>query len=130
MTVKNRFGVRTRLNRLLYGSLAIPTVSLDACAEATGRWPTVLKVDVEGYELEVFAGASEVMARRPRTALEFHGDLIDRYGHSKQAVIDQIDPVHYRTWVQLEPDAVPREAPIPDPEALGSRAHIYAIPRP
>lgn len=62
------------------GGIEVETVSLDAFVESgTGRSPDVMKIDVEGAELEVLKGASDVLASaRPIIFLATHGDDVHR----------------------------------------------------
>jgi len=54
-----------------------------------------LKIDVEGYEGQVIAGAGRLIeAHRPTLFLELHPHLIGRFGHSIDGIIEAIAP-HY-----------------------------------
>lgn len=69
---------------------AVPMIPLDDfCAERQIHRVQLLKVDVEGYEYEVFRGAQRILAQKPKIALELHLDLIGRFG----ATLAQIDEV-------------------------------------
>ena len=52
------------------------TVSLIRIDDVAPRGADFLKIDVEGYEGEVLAGAEAVLARRPRLFLEIHPGMI------------------------------------------------------
>jgi FkbM family methyltransferase len=55
------------------GTETVEVVTLDAaCAEAGFRQIDLLKVDVEGAEVEVLAGATEVLAHTRHVVLEYH----------------------------------------------------------
>jgi FkbM family methyltransferase len=43
---------------------------------------SLLKIDVEGYELEVLRGCQEILKSRPMVALEVHLDLLKSFGAS------------------------------------------------
>lgn len=51
----------------------VPMVSLDDFATARNVWPDVIKIDVEGYEVEVLRGAPQCLAKARRVLLEYHG---------------------------------------------------------
>ena len=53
----------------------VPTLSLDEFALRTGRWPAIIKIDVEGAELLVLHGAERILERcKPTIFLSTHGD--------------------------------------------------------
>jgi FkbM family methyltransferase len=54
--------------------LDVPLVSLDEFCRERYVWPQVLKIDVEGFEVEVLSGASECLARATRLVVEFHNE--------------------------------------------------------
>ena len=54
---------------------------MDAYIVETGVVPTVMKVDVEGFELEVMEGARKCLAEhRPRLWLELHPSYLAAQG--------------------------------------------------
>jgi len=71
-------------------SITVRLATLDALADRYGP-PDVVKMDVEGAEADVLAGAGRVLAtRRPVLLIELHGDeqpalvkqVLDRHGYS------------------------------------------------
>jgi FkbM family methyltransferase len=59
------------------GELAVPSVTLDECiyGERKLRAPSVIKIDVEGVELQVLHGAKRaVTEHHPALFVEVHGD--------------------------------------------------------
>lgn len=77
----------------------VPRVALDGFAD---RRPSLLKIDVEGYEAEVLKGAREVLATRPRVVLELHAPLLPGFGTSVDEVLDLLGIERYRTWIQTD----------------------------
>ena len=53
-------------------TLKVDVTTLDLFV-ASHRAPTLLKIDVEGAETEVLAGASAVLEKRPKLLIELHG---------------------------------------------------------
>jgi len=55
------------------GEVLVPTVTLDEIAERLGMMPDVMKMDVEGAEMDVFRGATRVLSEaRPVIFLSTH----------------------------------------------------------
>jgi len=72
-------------------------VSIDAEVDTLKLVPDLLKVDVEGYEYEVIAGARRLLAeRKPAICLELHLDLLERRGQSAARVIGELEAHGYR----------------------------------
>ena len=58
------------------GEMLVPSTTLDSCiyGEKGLRPPSVVKIDVEGAELEVLHGASRALSEfHPKIFLEIHG---------------------------------------------------------
>jgi FkbM family methyltransferase len=94
------------------GSLEIQTVSLDEEVEA-GRLPApdLIKIDVEGGELEVLAGSESVIQdHRPRLLVATHGDA------THPGVIEFLDRQNYAYEVL-------------DPGGVAGDVEIMAVPR-
>lgn len=114
-------------DRQRWGTLRVPATSLDHYA---GLNPTLLKLDVEGYELQALRGATEILKRVPRLAIEVHMDLIRQYNGSADDIFQLIQKDRYRFWIQLGGDQEPRPY---DGELLAeqhqAQVHLYGIPR-
>ena len=54
------------------GDVLVSAVSLDYIAGRLDIMPDMLKIDVEGAEMDVFAGAEKVLASRPKIFLSTH----------------------------------------------------------
>ncbi len=71
-------------------SIRVSTVSLDEYCMSTGVWPTLVKLDVEGAEMDVLAGAERLLQRSPVLVLEVwpagHNELHKR---AIQHLLDQ-----------------------------------------
>lgn len=72
--------------------------------------PTHVKIDVEGFEEEVFRGALGLLrAHRPKLFLELHGTLICQRCQDPRAVLGLLACAGYTRWFQEE-TAVDEEA--------------------
>jgi FkbM family methyltransferase len=63
----------------------------------------VLKVDVEGYELEVLQGCSQLLNRSPKLAIELHLDDLSKFGHRVEDVWDLINADKYKGEMIVRP---------------------------
>lgn len=90
--------------------------------------PTVLKIDVEGYEVEVLRGARAILATRPKLAIELHVRELAQYGHTPDDVLACIDRQHYALWLQPNGQTNPR--PYDGRKIAADRqVHLYAVPK-
>jgi len=69
--------------------------------EASGcnGFPDLVKIDVDGFECSVLRGASQVMRRHPKVAIEVHPCWLPRYGSSASEVVALLSLDSYRLWV-------------------------------
>ncbi len=88
--------------------------------------PTFIKVDVEGFEYEVLRGAKSILSKRPKLALEIHGDKLAKYGTSLNEIFEAIGRDRYRFWVQWDDREEPQEYDCIQP--IMRRAHLYCLP--
>lgn len=58
----------------------VATTDLDSYFQRAGRWPDLVKVDVEGYEPHVFQGATETLSRARYLFFEFVRRDLERQG--------------------------------------------------
>ncbi|WP_414660863.1 FkbM family methyltransferase [Horticoccus sp. 23ND18S-11] len=82
--------------------IACDAVTLDEFVAQGGVPPTFLKIDVEGAEVDVLAGATEVLRRyRPTVLCETHGaaaaqgvyQLLHALGYTLYRVTSQLEPI-------------------------------------
>ena len=98
----------------------VPQTVVDAYAS----WnPTVLKIDVEGFEHHVLRGATKVLATRPKIALELHPEHLSQYGSSMDEIMAMLRPLGYRMWLQRDDSAEPIEYDGVAP--ITTRAHLF-----
>jgi FkbM family methyltransferase len=81
------------------GVLLVPIRSLDAICAEHGFLPDVVKIDVEGYELESLRGAERLLAEaRPDLFLEAHPASLERLGASMTELFEFLRRFGYRVF--------------------------------
>ena len=78
-----------------WGRVRTPAWSIDDLAAAHGA-PDVIFMDVEAFEAEALAGATQTLAAGPDWFVEVHGDqMLSRYGATVTDVVGCFDPARY-----------------------------------
>jgi FkbM family methyltransferase len=77
--------------------VAIPATTVDMLCTDLDAHPDLIKIDVEGYELEVLKGAYRVLRDdRPEVMLELHPQQIAQLGGSVAELVTYLDELGYR----------------------------------
>ncbi len=87
--------------------------------------PTFLKIDVEGYEVEVLKGAKNMLKRSPKLAIEIHAEKLYEYQSSVDELISLIGLNRYNCWVKWNDREKPLE--FNGKKRISKRAHLFAI---
>jgi FkbM family methyltransferase len=112
---------------------------VSACLDDyAGLFPDFLKVDVEGYEVEILKGAQAVLAQYPKLQIELHVALLENYGASVADFFALIDTSAYDFFIQWGGNDDPQIVGF-DPEremerlseSAGDHAvQLFGLPRP
>lgn len=77
-------------------TVAIKTMSIDELIERNLDPPDIIKIDVEGHELDVLLGARRLLlAKKPLLAIELHPGLLARRGTSGLAIAEFLEDAGY-----------------------------------
>lgn len=104
------------------GTFETEITTIDSFADLK---PTLLKIDVEGYEIEVLKGAQKVLKTRPKIMLEIHTKQLGERGHTVQDVFDLMDLSDYKVELMEEPKVYPL-GKVAD---IKTNVQMYAIPK-
>jgi FkbM family methyltransferase len=108
-------------------TLSVKSITLDALAEELKIVPTLLKIDVEGYEYQVLEGSRSILATTPAVFVEVHVLTLTRYGRKFEDLWTLIDPDKYDIFIQDEDFKEPQAysaATVPT-----DRVHLFFRPR-
>ena len=108
------------------GTLRVPTTTIDALRSETSKPIGMIKIDVEGFEAEVLAGAPETLRRdRPLLAVEIHHDYLRERGVSPARVLRTLESSDY-ALLRLNGKRMSARAAA---RSFLPRAHVLAVPR-
>lgn len=65
--------------------------------------PTFIKIDVEGFELEVLRGAKNILKTKPKLDIEIHCAFFSEREQTIRDIFSMIDFDSYKLWIQLTP---------------------------
>lgn len=88
--------------------------------------PTFIKIDVEGYEVQVLQGAKRILSKRPKLAIEIHAEQLSQYGASVEDLLRLIGAENYKLWIQWDDSDQPEEYDMKTP--IEKRVHLFGIP--
>lgn len=84
----------------------VPMLTLDDAFGQDGRWPAIVKIDVEGHEIAVVEGARRIIEQeRTRFVVEFHPHLVANYGGSAAQLLAPFPAARW-LWSQLTDDGL------------------------
>ena len=85
------------------------SVSLDAYTQEQNVFPSIIKVDVEGFELDVLEGAQRCLRENhPRLWLELHPELLRTQGKYWESALEILRSLGYRTTLFKDYDSSTR----------------------
>ena len=76
------------------GKSLVPVVRIDDYFSDMITAKDVIKIDVEGYEMNALAGARETLSARPKLMVEIH-HKVEMFGHRREQVYDFLSDLGY-----------------------------------
>jgi FkbM family methyltransferase len=116
----------TDINAENTGIREVTMTSLDEYSQ--GNMPAIIKIDVEGYEIEVLKGAREVLTFLPKLAIEVHVPQMKQFDCVPVDLFRYIDRSAYSFWLQRNG----KEDPVPYHDEMiqgEAQVHLYAVPK-
>lgn len=89
------------VDRRQRGARAVRSIGATELIEVLGRPPDVVKIDVEGYELEAIEGLAPLLAARPPMVFECNAYALDLRGRTASALLRSVQDLGYRLY-QIE----------------------------
>lgn len=84
-------------------TISVPMTTVDEIVRSRNFAPTLIKIDVDGFEEEVLAGAQDTLRRyRPYLVIEIHGEIIGQRGMTLEAVMGKLESAGYHDIYSTE----------------------------
>jgi FkbM family methyltransferase len=107
--------------------IVVAVTTVDDLSEAGCFIPDLIKIDVEGYEIDLLEGASRTLQHRPALLVEVHPHQVGNFDKTVDQLWDLIDHRAYELWHQ--PHDLAPVSRISGPIPIVRRSHIYCIPQ-
>lgn len=72
-------------------------ISLDEYAKAHNVWSDIMKMDIEGFELDALKNAHEILLRKPALDISLHDTMLEERGQSEGDVLELLKSYGYKT---------------------------------
>lgn len=112
-------------------SIIVPMTTLDK--SFIKEQPTFLKIDVEGYEIEVLKGAKNILTKKPKLDIEIHCSSFDNPLNKVSEILAILSLSDYHIYLQLIPNGeisfYPSDCITPELIAQYDNVHLFAIPQ-
>lgn len=104
---------------------SVPTIALDTIADETGLLPDLIKIDVEGAELEVLNGSRRIAAaKKVRFLVEMHANPELTMERNAEGVLDWCLKLGYRAFYLKTKTLLEN----PEPIRQRGRCHLLLLP--
>ncbi|MBD1925829.1 FkbM family methyltransferase [Trichocoleus sp. FACHB-90] len=111
--------------------VTVPMIALDEAF--ISKKPTFLKIDVEGYEIEVLKGAKEILKTLPKLDIEIHCFCFKEPVGAVEELLSLLPLANYQAYIQLLVDGsiVPYNPGEHTPQLIAKHdvVHFFALPK-
>lgn len=81
-------------------SVAGKTISLDEFSKENNIYPDIMKMNIEGYELDTLRNVHEILLRKPTIDISIHPRFLEDRGQNVQQLLDLLAGYGYKIiWV-------------------------------
>jgi FkbM family methyltransferase len=88
----------------------LPSLTIDTLAQRLGEPPTVVKIDVEGFEYDVLQGGRHTFGERGVPIfLEIHNRMLRERGFEPRALLEHLRASGYRSFLSEGREMTPEE---------------------
>ena len=108
-------------------TMQVECITLDKISETLGVIPSLLKIDVEGFEYKILEGCKTILSAKPAIFLEVHTLTLPRYGNTFGDLWKFINPKVYDIFIQHNDNDQP--VPYSPGEPPEGRVHLFFKPR-
>lgn len=71
-------------------------LSLDEYAQMNDIYPDIMKMDIEGFELDALRSSHEILLRKPALDISIHPAFLEARGQSAKEVLNLLEQYGYR----------------------------------
>ncbi len=103
----------------------LTSVSMTTLDAYSGCHPNFIKIDVEGFEVDVLRGASKILEMHPGLNIEIHLPELQHRGYGISSILDFLSDKSYTLWIQDGADRAPVLFYGGSPTSL-SQVHLFA----
>ena len=75
------------------------SITLDTFCKNNNIYPDIIKVDIEGSEIEMLMGTKKILKKyRPLIFLSYHPYHLQKLGHQKKSIFDILESLDYKIY--------------------------------
>jgi FkbM family methyltransferase len=108
-------------------TIRVECTTLDEISQGLQITPSLIKIDVEGYEYKILEGSKSILSKTPAIFVEVHTLTLPRYGNTFDDIWNLVDPRSYDVFIQV--NELEQPTPYQPERRPGDRVHLFFKPR-